>query len=271
MVAFSSTTTTITTGVSHSRVTTKLTTAAISRTTISRSWNCRRNARHRGSGGSSSSRFGPYRCCRRAASADDSPASMSTSSRRAASAAGRACQSARVASATSVMDPSSRVPGRDGIARRRHACLAGSRRSRRPGSRPLATRPRRAMPGGRVRAQFPDPTRLRRGVRRAERTRPSGPSPPRRNDRRPTSGAGAAPGTVVAFRLSTQSVEEDAECWSSGRAHLPAGRGSLPPARLGGWGPVSARRLTAQVVGPRRPFRPVVQRSPRVRRRPGCR
>jgi hypothetical protein len=36
------------------------TAAAINRMMISKSWNWRRNARHRGSLGASASRFGPY-------------------------------------------------------------------------------------------------------------------------------------------------------------------------------------------------------------------
>ena len=89
MVALSSTTSAITTGVSHSRVTTKLTTAAISRMMISRSWNWRRNARHRGSRRASARRFGPSRSSRRAASPEDSPSPASTSSRCITSAAGK--------------------------------------------------------------------------------------------------------------------------------------------------------------------------------------
>ena len=105
MVALSSTTSAITTGVSHSRVTTRLTTAAISRMMISRSWNCRRNARHRGSRRASANRFGPSRSNRWVASVDDNPSPTSTSRRSAASAAEVACQNAS-AVAVSVMSPS---------------------------------------------------------------------------------------------------------------------------------------------------------------------
>ena len=83
VVALSSTTRTITTGVSHSRVTARLTAAATSRIKINRFWNWRRKTRHRGSRGVSASRFGPYRPSRRAASADDSPTPGSTPSPRA--------------------------------------------------------------------------------------------------------------------------------------------------------------------------------------------
>ena len=92
IVALSNTTTTIATGVSHSRDTTRLTAAAINRMTISRSWNCRMKDRHAGSRRAAASRFGPYSASRRAASGDDSPVERSTSSPAATARAGRACQ-----------------------------------------------------------------------------------------------------------------------------------------------------------------------------------
>ena len=107
MIAFSSTTTAIATGVSHSRATTRLTTAATSKMMISRSWNCRRNARHRGSRGASASRFGPYRSSRRAASAVDRPVPGSTSSRPVTSSAAIACQAGVVNSVSWVTSVSS--------------------------------------------------------------------------------------------------------------------------------------------------------------------
>ena len=105
IVALSNTTSAMTTGVSHSRVTTKLITAAISRMMISRSWNCRRNALHRGSFLASASRFGPSRSSLRAASAADKPSRASTSRCSTASAADVACQLR--ASTTTVAMPSS--------------------------------------------------------------------------------------------------------------------------------------------------------------------
>jgi hypothetical protein len=59
MIALSSTTTRIAIGVSSSRATTALTTAATIRIRIIGLWNCRRNARHRGSRGASASWLGP--------------------------------------------------------------------------------------------------------------------------------------------------------------------------------------------------------------------
>ena len=59
MIALSSTTTRIATGVCGSRATTALTTAAPIRIRIIGLWNCRRNARHRGSRGASASLLGP--------------------------------------------------------------------------------------------------------------------------------------------------------------------------------------------------------------------
>jgi len=106
IVALSSTTRAMTTGVSHSRVTTKLITAAISRMMISRSWNCRRNALQRGSFVASASWFGPSRSSRRVASAADSPSRTSTSSRSAVSSAEVTCQVCASAAAVA-MAPSS--------------------------------------------------------------------------------------------------------------------------------------------------------------------
>ena len=92
MTPLSNTTTVIATGVSHSRATAALTTAAARRIRIIGLWNWRTNTRHRGSRVACANRLGPYRCSRRAASADDRPAPGSTSSRRVTSSAAIACQ-----------------------------------------------------------------------------------------------------------------------------------------------------------------------------------
>ena len=110
MIALSSTTSAMTTGVSHSRVTTRLTTAASTRMMISRSWNWRRNAFHRGSRRASASRFGPSRSCRRNTSDEDSPALGSTARCRPASAVETACQDSDIGSRSVIAPSCSTIP-----------------------------------------------------------------------------------------------------------------------------------------------------------------
>jgi hypothetical protein len=115
IMALNTTTTRMTTGVSHSRETTALTAAAISSTTTSRSWNGRSNARQVGSRSASRSRFGPNRVRRSATCPSSRPRSGVTARAAATTATSRVCQG-RAPSETLVMPcamrPASWLPRR---------------------------------------------------------------------------------------------------------------------------------------------------------------